>query len=728
MNKLNKLYLTEINGNMNMRLSAVNQLQGRRSESTVVDKGDLGTTHFKSSQSCEVTSLQRIQKEAKALLNPFENRLKKGSRAVQKTFSIENLTKVMHEYYSVINLSEHSENLDEKLYNILSDPCFLLLAYSSLRKDAAAGLDGVDSGNVTLSGIRSLSKDLKSEKYTCVPSRRIYIDKPQGGKRPLGVPSMRDKIVQKGLLMLLQPTFERSFSDLSHGFRPMRSCHTALRSIRQQGNRTTWFIELDLVNAFEKVHHELLLQEIKTFVSEQRILDLIYKMLKVGYVNPFDLSDSNLDKKEGTPQGSILSPFFANIFFSRLDSWVENVLLPKYNRKRIDTVNPEYSLAVDKHIGTPWNEVLNAVKERAPSVAPKKIRKALREVRKDQVAKDKIKYYATDPNHRKLWYVRYADDMLLGFIGPKSEALGILEEIKFAVDKELKMLTHPKKSGVKHHSDGVLFLGYNLLGKYDDKLNLGKTQRQVSNRIKFSIPTKRLIKRYANKGFLQIAKKGKNTKYVGRRVDKWIYLPEDALVIKRFNAVLRGIANYYSGSEYPSALYELWELLRRSAALTLAHRRKMRTAKSAFHKWGRDLTVNYEVEKNGKIVSQTVQFEIPDIKYGYFKKPGAIQGQLSWLMSASTPKGASFPKSLSGIVSASELPCCIPKCPNMAAEWHHITPRKRQKGRTKVQALMVAYKARQLPVCSEHHKLITYGKYDGPSLRKLPSYDNGSFK
>lgn len=663
-----KLYLTEINGNMNMRLWTVNPLQGRRSESTVVDKRDLGTTHFKSSQFCEATSSQRIHEEAKALLNPFENRLKKGSRAVQKTFSIKNLTKVMHEYYSVINLSEHFENLDEKLYNILLDPCFLFLAYSSLRKDAAAGLDGVDSGNVTLSGIRSLSRDLQFEKYTCVPSRRIYIDKPQGDKRPVGIPSMRDKIVQKGLLMLLQPMFERSFSDLSHGFRPERSCHTALKSIHQQGNRTTWFIELGLVNAFEKVHHELLLQEIKTCVSEQRIFDLIYKMLKVGYVNLFDLSDSNLDKKEGTPQGSILSPFFANVFFSRFDRWVENVLLPKYNRKRVDSINPKYFCAVDKHVGTPWNEMLEVIKKSASSVARKKIRKVLREVRKDQVAKDKIKYCAIDPNHRKLWYVRYADDMLLGFIGSKSEALAILEEIKFAVDKELKMLIHPEKSGVKHHSDGVLFLGYNLLGKYDDKLNLGLTQRQVSNRVKFSIPTKRLIKCYVNKGFLQIAKKGKNTKYVGRRVDKWIYLPEDALVIKRFNAVLRSIANYYSGSEYPSALYELWELFRRSAALTLAHRRKMHTAKSAFHKWGRDLTIDYDVEKNGKIVSQTVQFKIPDIKYGYFKKPGAIQGQLSWLMSTSTPKGVSFPKSLSGIVSASELPCCIPTCPNMSAE------------------------------------------------------------
>jgi hypothetical protein len=176
--------------------------------------------------------------------------------------------------------------------------------------------------------------------------------------------------------------------------------------------------------------------------------------------------------------------------------------------------------------------VLGCIKENAPDVNRKKIRLALREVRKQQAAQNKIKYYADDPNHRKLWYVRYADDMLLGLIGPKKDALAILKEIEITVDKELNMQIHLEKSGVKHNSDGVLFLGYRLLGNYDAKLNYGDTQRHVSNRIKFSVPTKRLLKRYMNKGYLQIAKKGKNIKYVARRVDKWIFLPEDFEVVK----------------------------------------------------------------------------------------------------------------------------------------------------------------------------------------------------
>jgi len=709
---------------MDMRCRTINQSPICRSGSTVVDCEKNVSTQHLLNESCEVTQSHRILKKASALLDPFDKRLKRASRSVQKAFTLEKLVAAMTAYESVISHAEQTEQIDN-LYKLLCNPCFLLIAYDSVKKNAAAGLDNVGGSNVTLNGLCTLAKELFSEQYKCIPVRRLYIDKPQGGKRPLGIPSTRDKIVQKAIQMLIQPTFECQFSDHSHGFRPSRSCHTALNAIRKDGNRTTWFIELDLVKAFDKVHHSLLMEEVKTRIADQQIIDLIQKMLKVGYINPHDLSDSELESKESIPQGSILSPLFANILFDRFDRWVEINLLTKFNRPRKDSINPNYVQAVQKHLGTEWNEVLEVIKEKAPDVNRKKIRMALREVRKQQAAQNKIKYYADDPDHRKLWYVRYADDMLLGLIGPKKDASAILKEIELAVEKELKMQIHLDKSKSEHHSDGILFLGYRLLGNYDAKLNYSDGQARKSNRIKFSVPTKRLLKRYMNKGFLQIAKKGKNIKYVARRVDKWIFLPDDYEVVKRFNAVMRGIANYYCGTEYPSALYELWELLRRSLALTLAHRHKKRTAKAAFQKWSRDLVVCYKVKKEGKTERRSVNFEIPNISYGKFKRPGALQGEFSWLMHTTTPQGAVFPKTLSGIVSANELFCSIPHCPNMAKEWHHITPRKRLKRKNR-RAIEVAYNTRQIPVCLAHHKLITNGKYDGPSLRKLPAYDAGN--
>ena len=721
---IKNIYSISVNGNMYMRCRVINQSPIRRSGSTVVDSEEENKIQLPSNASCEVAQSQRILDEAKNLLDPFENRLNRASRSVRKAFTLEKLSSVITAYDCVISEVEQTKQLNN-LYKLLCDPCFLLIAYNGVKKNAAAGLDNVGGSNVTLSGLCALSKELSSEQYKCIPVRRLYIDKPQGGKRPLGIPSTRDKIVQKAIHMLIQPTFECQFSDHSHGFRPGKSCHSALNAIRKEGNRTTWFIELDLVKAFDKIHHSLLIEEMKVRVADQQLIDLIHKMLKVGYINPHDLSDSKLEIEQGTPQGSILSSLFANILFDRFDRWVEINLLTKFNRPRKDSINPEYNLAVNKHFGTKWIDVLEVIEEKALDENRKKIRLALREVRKQQAAQDKIKYYADDPNHRKLWYVRYADDMLLGLRGPKEDAMAILKEIEAAVEKELEMQIHPNKSGIKHHSNGVLFLGYRLLGNYDSKYNYSNNQAIKSNGIEFSVPTKRLLKRYMNKGFLQIAKKGKNIKYVGRRVDKWIFLPNDYEVVKKFNAVIRDIAHYYCGTNYPSALYELWELLRRSLALTLAHRHKKRTAKSGFQKWGRDLVVNYGVKIKNKTISRSVKFEVPEIRYGLFKRPGALQGDFSWLMTATTPIGAVFPKPLSGIVSAKELPCSIPHCPNLANEWHHITPRKRLKRRNRP-AIKVAYNSRQLPVCSAHYKLITHGNYDGPSLRKLPSFDAGN--
>jgi hypothetical protein len=345
--KLKKLYLMGINGNMDMWRQTTNKSLSHRSGSTVVGNKKDGSNHQSLNESCEVIQVQRISDQAKALLNPLENRLNRASRSVQKAFTLDKLTEAMTAYEAVLSQAEQIPL--NNLYKLLWNPCFLLIAYDRIKKNAAAGLDNVGGGNVTLSGLCTLSKELSSEQDKCIPVRRLYIDKLQGGKRPLGIPSTRDKIVQKGIQMLIQPTFECQFSDHSHGFRPKKSCHTALNAIRNDGNRTTWFIELDLVKAFDKVHHSLLMEEMKTRIADQQMIDLIHKMLKVGYINPHDISDSKLKIEEGTPQGSILSPLFANILFDRLDRWIEINLLTKYNVPRKDSINPEYSVAVDKH-------------------------------------------------------------------------------------------------------------------------------------------------------------------------------------------------------------------------------------------------------------------------------------------------------------------------------------------------------------------------------------------
>ena len=418
--------------------------------------------------------------------------------------------------------------------------------------------------------------------------------------------------------MLMQPMFEYGFYEFLYGFKFNYTCHKILNTIRKQGTKTIWFIELNLVDVFEKLQHEVLLKKILFYTNERQIYDLICKILKVTYLNSFYSTNNKINKKDKIFQSFILRPLFINIFFDRFDKFVKNNLFFKYNFFKKNQLNIKYLKIVDKFVGTESNEIFIFFKKRVASFKLKKIRKAFCEVKKNQFFENRIKYYAADLNYKKFWYTRFYTHMLFGFIGSKQDAADIFEEIKADFEEELKMKIQSKKVGVNHYSDGVLFLGYWIFGNYNFTLNFA-VQSRNSNCLKFSIPIKILIKFYANKGFFQIAKKGKNTKYVGRRVDKWIFLSRDEKVIKKFNFIMRTIANYYSGISYISVFYELWELFRRSAALTLAHRRKMRTVKSAFQRWSRDLAVSYKVINQNNFKICETKFEVPCIKYNYFK-------------------------------------------------------------------------------------------------------------
>lgn len=276
---------------------------------------------------------------------------------------------------------------------------------------------------------------------------------------------------------------------------------------------------MNLIDIFERLHYNVLLKKIESYVSERQIYDLICEIIKVSYVNSFNLMNSKFRKKDIPFQGSILRPFLINVFFDRLDKWVKNNLFFKYNLEKKDHLNLKYLKIVDKSISAESNEVFTFIKERVSLIKIKKICKAFSDVKKNQIANTIFKYYATDLKYKKLWYVRYYTHMLFGLIGPKQDAVAVFKEIKIDLEENLNLKIQLKKAGINHYSDGILFLGYWIFGNYDFKLNLAVQDRH-SKRLKFSIPIKILIKSYANKGFFQIAKKGKNMKYVGRRVNK----------------------------------------------------------------------------------------------------------------------------------------------------------------------------------------------------------------
>ena len=177
----------------------------------------------------EMTQSQGISKEVLALPNSLKNKLKRVSRSVQNIFALDKLAVAMSGYANVIDYAEHTKLTN--LYSLLCNPCFLLIVYNDLTKYVPVGLDNVGRSFVILNGLCSLSKQLFSERYKPMFIRRLYFNKLQCGEKLISVRSTRDKVVQKAVQILIQPKFDVEFSDYSHRFRPLKSCHTALNDI-----------------------------------------------------------------------------------------------------------------------------------------------------------------------------------------------------------------------------------------------------------------------------------------------------------------------------------------------------------------------------------------------------------------------------------------------------------------------------------------------------------------
>lgn len=209
---------------------------GCRSEATVMVKTNKAIEKNLVAVDCEVLQLKFITR-AKGLLSGYTKKLHKASLKVRTTFTVSNVAKAYYELDCMLNLIKFNNNAGIRnkipLFKILNDPCYLLIAFSSLKKNAGkGGVDDIPVTNVTLAGIISLAKRLESKSYKPKPTKRVFIPKANGkSMRPLGIASTEDKIVQQAIKIVFDNIFEPKFSNLSHGFRPKRSCHTALEQI-----------------------------------------------------------------------------------------------------------------------------------------------------------------------------------------------------------------------------------------------------------------------------------------------------------------------------------------------------------------------------------------------------------------------------------------------------------------------------------------------------------------
>jgi len=294
----------------------------------------------------------------------------------------------------------------ERVYHRLFDPELMLRAYGKIYRNAGAMTEGSTRETVdgmSLLKIQNIIALLRQERYVWTPVRRVQIPKANGKKRPLGIPPWSDKLVQEALRMLLEPYYERRFSPNSHGFRPEQGCHTALREIQRHWKGMIWFIEGDIKGCFDNIDHEIMLEIIRRDILDGRLIQLIRGLLKAGYMEDWRYHET----PSGTPQGGIISPLLSNVYLNELDRWVEDWLIPTYTRGETRTSNRIY---------TRLQRELQKARKTGDTAMIIRLRRERREIR----AVDPF-----DPDYRRLRYVRYADDFLLGFAGPRDEAEAI---------------------------------------------------------------------------------------------------------------------------------------------------------------------------------------------------------------------------------------------------------------------------------------------------------------
>jgi group II intron reverse transcriptase/maturase len=444
----------------------------------------------------------------------------------------------------------------ERVYRQLFNRDLYLRAYGKIYGNKGAMTHGVTDetpDGMSLEKMDAIIEALRYERYQWLPARRVYIPKKNGKKRPLGMPVWSDKLLQEVIRLILEAYFEPQFSDHSHGFRPGRGPHTALREIYHQWAGTAWFIEGDISQCFDKLDHELLLKEVSEHIHDGRFNNLLRELLDAGYMEEWDFNQT----LSGVPQGGIVSPILSNILLNKLDKFVETNLIPRYTKGIRRRANPEYARLI--------NDSLKHRKQGETEKAEELRRKAQTMPSKD----------VNDPDYRRLKYVRYADDFLLGFNGPKSEAEEIKQELRTFLRDELKLELSEEKTLLTHaRSEAAKFLGYEVRTYQEDTkrsmTSNGTDRRSANGRIGLQVPRD------------VIEAKCKDYRRNGRPVHRAERMQEsDYTIVTMYQLEYRGIANYYRLAYNMTKLNKLRWVMENSLLKTLAAKHQTKTSKIA---------------------------------------------------------------------------------------------------------------------------------------------------
>jgi group II intron reverse transcriptase/maturase len=433
----------------------------------------------------------------------------------------------------------------ERLYRQLFNRDLFLVAYGRISSNTGAmtpGVTGETVDGMSLAKIDAIIGALRTGSYRWSPARRVHIPKKNSSKtRPLGMPPWSDKLVGEVVRMLLDAYYDVQFSTHSHGFRPGRGCHTALDEVRRTWTGTRWFVEGDIADCFGSLDHQVMLSTLAEKIHDGRFLELIDRMLKAGYLEDWRWHAT----LSGAPQGGIASPVMSNIYLDRFDQFVEQQLIPAHTRGEKRQRNPDY-------------QAVGRAKYRARALGDREAVAALRRRQRSLPSKD-----PDDSGYRRLKYVRYADDFLLGFAGPRREAMEIKDEIETFLREELKLELSRSKTLISHAaSQAALFLGYAVRTMHaDSKITSGG--RSINGKVGLFVPDTVIRQRCSR--YMRRGKPAHRTPLLHG---------QDFSIIAQYGSEYRGFVQYYLLAQDVHRLGALHWVMSTSMLKTLASKHK----------------------------------------------------------------------------------------------------------------------------------------------------------
>jgi len=584
------------------------------------------------------------------------------------------------------NSEKNKEEVFTRIYRYLLRPDIYFVAYQNLYSNNGASTKGTD--NDTADGfseakIDRIIKSLEDESYQPKPSRRVYIKKPNGKMRPLGIPSFTDKLVQEAVRMILETIYEPIFMDTSHGFRPNRSCHTALDSVKYEFRGARWFVEGDIKGCFDNIDHNVLISCINKKIKDARFTKLIYKFLKAGYVDDFIYNNTY----SGCPQGGIISPILANIYLHELDVFVDN-LSKEFNQPSTQKFTDDY-----RKISNRMANIRRDIRK-ANEKGDMKKKKALLEERKCLRAK-LLKTPCKSQTDKKLKYIRYADDFLIGVNGSKEDCVIIKQQLAEFISGTLKMEMSEEKTLITHSNTTAKFLGYNVRVRRSNTVKpggRGTTQRTMSGSVELSIPLKEKINGFMFKNGVVVQVENGELEPVCR---KDMLRLTDLEIVSGYNAELRGICNYYCLASNFYKLNYFSYLMEYSCLKTLAgkHRCSIGKIKEKFSDHKGKWCIPYETKKGTNYLYLS--------KYSDCNKSKDASDTKTSMVQIHKNTRSTFESRLKAKVC--EL--CGSTNSNQY-EIHHVNKIRNLKGKEPWEIMMISKRRKTMVVCWECHKKI----------------------